>query len=463
VYRAWPDHFSGLTDRAGHIKFRSPYCFVARLALLNSLEPQDTRRLFRRGFADPIVDSGYAANRRLFAALSHVLRATWPIDEWASAEKWLPLQSAGFGISEHCFRILRYCPVCLEHGEHFVAHQLPFVTRCEVHGRLLRIGCPRCNAQIPGNEIAAAVSNPFGCTACGWRACGCVDVLCLPDRAGLWRASIFGRWTDHLRWCKSRQFEMRQIDSRPIWRNQAQPLAATWRACCEIQRRSLPTAPVQLSVPTVHSWKVLGRRPASRNESPYKGQHRNVVSCSTWRDFRQHIDSYCRTGRRALIDRVLFDFARHKRLRSEVAVRTMRWWAEVSADKRAADELVEYFLLELAVLQSPSKALSADLFRWLDELIRRDVYLALASAAAEIGCARYPDSSSEADALVHVASQAYFVFVVRGLAADTSADFLLAARPREWKQSIARQVSSIVGTEKETRLERKFGPPQLRT
>ena len=63
-------------------------------------------------------------------------------------------------------RDLKYCPVCMKKGQHFVYQQLKTSDTCRVHSVPLRKGCPYCNSPLPAT-IEVSNIDAFRCPTCG--------------------------------------------------------------------------------------------------------------------------------------------------------------------------------------------------------------------------------------------------------------------------------------------------------
>ncbi|MDR6412784.1 UNVERIFIED_ORG: hypothetical protein ABIC62_006118 [Burkholderia sp. 1595] len=94
---------------------------------------------------------------------------------------------------------LRYCRECLQEGFHAAWFQWRFITRCPLHRRALRLGCPGCARPIHYTLQRDMAEHPLACAQCGkqW-----VPALYLP--AGRCTpisgrpARILRRWQAHV-------------------------------------------------------------------------------------------------------------------------------------------------------------------------------------------------------------------------------------------------------------------------
>jgi hypothetical protein len=62
---------------------------------------------------------------------------------------------------------LRYCRECLQQGFHAAWFQWRFITRCPLHHRALRLGCPGCARPIRYTLQRDMAEHPLACVQCG--------------------------------------------------------------------------------------------------------------------------------------------------------------------------------------------------------------------------------------------------------------------------------------------------------
>jgi hypothetical protein len=61
------------------------------------------------------------------------------------------------------FNRLRWCPECIQVGQHSLLHQFKLIKRCPVHETILFDSCPNCLKTIPFFFSGFGLSEPFTC------------------------------------------------------------------------------------------------------------------------------------------------------------------------------------------------------------------------------------------------------------------------------------------------------------
>lgn len=64
------------------------------------------------------------------------------------------------------FYVLRYCPVCIEHGYHSIFHQIYLIIDCPIHGINLIQKCPKCKKYLPYDLYSLKKIFPYTCRFC---------------------------------------------------------------------------------------------------------------------------------------------------------------------------------------------------------------------------------------------------------------------------------------------------------
>lgn len=123
---------------------QSAFGWVARLARLNQLRPEDLHHSFglRVRRSDDLLRVLALSERGkevLAGSLMHGSSETW------HPKSWYPFDG---GPPELALRSFRYCLGCIRLGYHPMLHQMPWISTCPWHGIRLRSGCPRCGRPI---------------------------------------------------------------------------------------------------------------------------------------------------------------------------------------------------------------------------------------------------------------------------------------------------------------------------
>lgn len=170
---------TGLTGIRQLHKFRSLYCLISRLVLVNAAKTEnEIHQLLnlRTKNRELFYQSPIAINR-----LSSLFDVS--VDDfmrWVSLECWLPAQFEELKLSRHANQALRFCPRCIENGDHFAYHQHSCSSVCFIHGEKLVSKCPHCRSKIPGNDLAKIIALPFACV-CGHQLCTAEKILGASD------------------------------------------------------------------------------------------------------------------------------------------------------------------------------------------------------------------------------------------------------------------------------------------
>lgn len=100
-----------------------------------------------------------------------------------------------------CYRVLQYCPTCIQRAYHATFFQMRFIQQCPVHQERLKRACPVCNRAIPYRLNRGLVQHPYSCDACG-------HALYLQDESRRARAmqngytsaevELFGQWQRYI-------------------------------------------------------------------------------------------------------------------------------------------------------------------------------------------------------------------------------------------------------------------------
>ena len=66
-----------------------------------------------------------------------------------------------------CYRVLQYCPICIQRAFHATFFQMRFIVQCPLHQERLKRACPVCNRPIPYRLNRGLVQQPYACDCCG--------------------------------------------------------------------------------------------------------------------------------------------------------------------------------------------------------------------------------------------------------------------------------------------------------
>jgi len=121
--------------------------------------------------------------------------------------------------------VLRFCPECIRHGHHSIAHQVCLEAKCYIHECALRDRCPNCSSRIPF-RMPKTFENSYSCPTCSvnlWNRRSVLLDACptAKDAAAAGLSRLLERikgWTDQgLRMGTPPRFSFGQTMERDTW------------------------------------------------------------------------------------------------------------------------------------------------------------------------------------------------------------------------------------------------------
>jgi hypothetical protein len=138
---------------------QSAFGWVARLARLNQLRPEDLHHMFglrvrRSHDLLRVLALSERAKKALAVSLMH------ESSDWWNPKFWYPFTGGPPDLGLGSFR---YCLGCIRVGYHSMLHQMQWISACPWHGIRLRTGCPRCDGPIAVSGDAGRKLLSCGC------------------------------------------------------------------------------------------------------------------------------------------------------------------------------------------------------------------------------------------------------------------------------------------------------------